>query len=404
MSKGPQGSFFICVENVSTPQDLHPTKLGMLAHMHKLPTALLLSIALATACLAAEAPTDPPHFLAPRATTNATVYQARPYTTVLYLAATAQDGDQVATALQNLGIACATCAPDQSPAALTTWLKQHLTQLGGDPDRIYWICARPTDLNASKNAAGVIWIADQAFGTEPNIPAAQRFQLIAATDSLPLQTAHTWKNLDHTKLGADAPITELPTLTTDDLSRTDSPLQLAVRKTLARWNPQPPLGLKGVKYIASPNWSMRPAHETIDTIVVHATVINTMEGTIRAFMDDKVRKVSAHYCIDRDGSIIQMVDENLIAHHAGVSELQGKPSVNGFSIGFELINKNDGTDPYPDAQYQALAKVIRDIRTRWNVPDSRIVSHEHIARPIGRKSDPKGFDFSKLLKLLNDPR
>lgn len=184
------------------------------------------------------------------------------------------------------------------------------------------------------------------------------------------------------------------------LTREDDPVQKNVRRFVQAHSGVAPRGLAGVGFVQSPNWDVRSARGGIDTVVVHATVINTMEGTQRAFLDDKVRRVSAHYVVDRDGTIVQMVDERVAAWHAGVSELEGRTGVNDFSIGVELINLNDGVDPYPDAQVAALARIIKDLRTRWTIPDSRIVSHAQIARPEGRKSDPLGFDFVKLGRLL----
>ena len=180
------------------------------------------------------------------------------------------------------------------------------------------------------------------------------------------------------------------------------PVQKTLRQFLVAHTGPEPLGLAGVPFVASPNWSVRSVGERIDTVVVHATVINTMEGTQRAFLDDRVRRVSAHYVVDRDGTIVQMVDERLAAWHAGVSELEGRSGVNDFSVGVELINLNDGKDPYPEAQVRALARIIVDLRSRWKIPRSRIVSHAHIARPVGRKSDPLGFDFDHLFRLLGD--
>jgi len=180
----------------------------------------------------------------------------------------------------------------------------------------------------------------------------------------------------------------------------DTPAQKAIRRFLMAHSALAPLGLKGVPFVASPNWDVRSLDDVIDTVVVHATVINTMEGTQRAFLDDKVRRVSAHYVVDRDGSIVQMVDERCTAWHAGVSELDGRSGVNEFSIGVELVNLNDGVDPYPPAQMEALARIIRDLRNRRQIPDERIVSHAQIARPVGRKSDPLGFDFARLYQLL----
>lgn len=187
------------------------------------------------------------------------------------------------------------------------------------------------------------------------------------------------------------------------LDEKDSLDQKALRRFVAAQAPLAPLGKAGVPFVLSPNWTVRGRANTVDTIVLHATVINTMAGTQRAFLDDRVRRVSAHYIIDRDGSTVQMVDERRVGWHAGVSELEGRTGVNEFSLGIELINLNDGRDPYPEAQMQALVELVRDIRTRWNVPDSRIVSHAQIARPIGRKSDPLGFDFDEFFRRLKRP-
>lgn len=180
----------------------------------------------------------------------------------------------------------------------------------------------------------------------------------------------------------------------------DEAVQKALRRFIATHAPLPPRGLKGVEFVASPNWSMRTLGGKIDTVVLHSTVVDTMEATQAIFLDDKERKVSAHYVVDRDGTIVQMVDERLMAHHAGVSELDGRTGVNDFSVGIEMVNRNDGVDPYPDAQYEAVARILRDLRTRWSVPDDRIVSHAQIARPEGRKSDPLGFDFDRLRRML----
>ena len=184
------------------------------------------------------------------------------------------------------------------------------------------------------------------------------------------------------------------------LDADNSAAQKEVRRWVAVHQPLPVVGLPDTKFVASPNWGVRSLGDRVDTVVVHSTVINTLEGTERAFLDDKVRRVSAHYVVDRDGTTVQMVDERRTAWHAGVSELEGRTGVNDFSIGIELVNLNDGKDPYPEAQYQAVVRIVQDLRNRWDVPDSRIVSHAFIARPEGRKSDPVGFDFAKLIEML----
>ncbi len=142
----------------------------------------------------------------------------------------------------------------------------------------------------------------------------------------------------------------------------------------------------------SPHFDNRPDGTVIDTIVLHATVLNTLEEVIKRFQDPGYR-VSAHYTIDRDGTVVQHVKEAKRAWHAGPSRMpEGREVVNDFSIGIELVNRNNGWDPYPDEQVDALNKLISEILNRH--PIRHIVTHAQIAQPQGRKSDPLGFDMA----------
>lgn len=164
--------------------------------------------------------------------------------------------------------------------------------------------------------------------------------------------------------------------------------------------PVPEDGLMhGAELILSPNHDARPPGQAIDTVIVHATVIDSLAETVFWFLTPASR-VSAHYVVGRDGAIVQMVPDTDRAWHAGVSELEGTRGVNSRSIGIEMVNRDDGVDPYPDAQYAAVAAIIRHVRSRYQVPESRIVSHAFIARPVGRKNDPLGFDFQRLYNML----
>ena len=146
----------------------------------------------------------------------------------------------------------------------------------------------------------------------------------------------------------------------------------------------------------SPNFDQRRAPP--DMIVLHYTGMPTGEGALARLRDPEA-KVSSHYLVEEDGRVFSLVAEERRAWHAGVSVLDGVTHVNDFSVGIEMVNRNDGIDPYPDAQYEAVAGIIRFLRSHYSIPDSRIVSHAAIALPPGRKSDPLGFDFAKLCAL-----
>jgi N-acetyl-anhydromuramyl-L-alanine amidase AmpD len=144
----------------------------------------------------------------------------------------------------------------------------------------------------------------------------------------------------------------------------------------------------------SPNRAPRPEGIAIDTVVLHATVLDTAAEVCEHFGKSDPG-VSAHYTIDRDGTIYKHVDETEKAFHAGTSEMpDGRTGVNDFSIGIELVNLNDGVDPYPAAQLQSLRNLLDEARSRH--PIAFVMSHAEIARPPGRKSDPRGLDVSQF--------
>jgi hypothetical protein len=145
-------------------------------------------------------------------------------------------------------------------------------------------------------------------------------------------------------------------------------------------------------YTASPNRDDRPSDLGINCVVLHATA-ETTEGSRHWFLDP-TSKVSAHFVVSKEGEIFQSVPLEQRAWHAGVSELDGVPDVNNYSVGIEIVNRDDGTDPYTDVQYEAVARIIHQLRSRYTIPDERIVSHAQIAP--GRKFDPVGFDFDRL--------
>lgn len=153
-----------------------------------------------------------------------------------------------------------------------------------------------------------------------------------------------------------------------------------------------------VHHHPSPNCDERPEGTVIDTVVVHATVLNTLEEVIAHF-SSTATAVSAHYTIDRDGAIAAHVPEARRAWHAGQSRMKdGRERVNDFSIGIELVNLNDGADPFPPRQLSVLRDLLQAIIARH--PIEHIVPHYECAWPPGRKSDPNGFAETWIAGLL----
>ena len=135
-----------------------------------------------------------------------------------------------------------------------------------------------------------------------------------------------------------------------------------------------------------------------DMIVIHYTGMDSCAAA-RARLCDPAAEVSAHYLIDLDGAVEQLVDEARRAWHAGVSDWRGETDVNSRSIGIEMVNRGHGPDyhPFPEPQMAALEALIGDIRARWTIPLENIVGHEDVAP--GRKIDPgPKFDWVRLIR------
>lgn len=75
-----------------------------------------------------------------------------------------------------------------------------------------------------------------------------------------------------------------------------------------------------------------------EAIVLHHTAAGSAQGSIRHLTNTDEVFVSAHFVINRDGGIVQIVPCNRVAYHAGRSRLGDREEYNLFSIGIELAN------------------------------------------------------------------
>lgn len=167
--------------------------------------------------------------------------------------------------------------------------------------------------------------------------------------------------------------------------------------------------LPGARYSPSPNSDERPEGAVVNLIVIHAISLppgkfggdaierlfmNRLDPAEHPYYRDihaDTLRVSAHFLIRRDGSVIQFVPCDRRAWHAGQSNWQGRERCNDFSVGIELEGCDDLA--FEDAQYEALAYMIRVLRQRY--PDAAVAGHADIAPH--RKTDPGPcFDWSRI--------
>ena len=167
-----------------------------------------------------------------------------------------------------------------------------------------------------------------------------------------------------------------------------------------------------MKTVESPNHDERPPGTEITLVVLHSISLppgqyggDAIERLFTNCLDPQAHpyfreicelKVSAHFLVRRDGSVLQFVPPERRAWHAGVSSWRGRSRCNDFSIGIELEGSEE--EPFEAAQYTALVSLIGQLRQTYRIRD--IAAHSDVAP--GRKTDPGAhFDWARLLGALS---
>jgi N-acetylmuramoyl-L-alanine amidase len=151
----------------------------------------------------------------------------------------------------------------------------------------------------------------------------------------------------------------------------------------------------------SPNFTA--GRKSTDFLVIHSTASNSGSGALTWLCNPK-SKSSAHYLIDRDGSIYQFVDEANAAWHAGRSRYnfgnEERTDLNSYSIGIECVA--DVNTPYTTNQFNSLVALCNDIVARHKIRLEYVLRHKDVAYPRGRKSDvyPLNMDWNVFKALL----
>lgn len=171
--------------------------------------------------------------------------------------------------------------------------------------------------------------------------------------------------------------------------------------------------LDAAQWLPSPNFGQRPSPE-ISLLVIHNISLPPGQyggGYIQQFFCNQLDEdahpyfqeisqlqVSSHLLIERSGKLVQFVNFNDRAWHAGVSQFCGRDNCNDYSIGIELEGCDD--QPYTEEQYRVLAQVTGALLQAYpQLTEQRITGHEDIAP--GRKTDPgPAFDWQKYRALL----
>ena len=82
-----------------------------------------------------------------------------------------------------------------------------------------------------------------------------------------------------------------------------------------------------IKYLKSPNYIAFKNRRNIQSIVIHYTGMRSLQSAVERLLSKKY-EVSSHYVIGRTGKILQLVKDNNIAWHEGVSNWFKKIFIN----------------------------------------------------------------------------
>lgn len=154
------------------------------------------------------------------------------------------------------------------------------------------------------------------------------------------------------------------------------------------------------------NYKTVSGTRTINRIVIHITDGQPkLEGTVSWFKDPSAR-VSAHYVVGQDGTVVQMVRNNDIAWHAS--------RANGDSIGIEHVarsphewdKKLGHSDPGlmpTEAQYASSAALVNWLCSEFNLPVDRthVLGHSEADVTTTHTDCPNGvWDWDHYMDLL----
>jgi len=137
----------------------------------------------------------------------------------------------------------------------------------------------------------------------------------------------------------------------------------------------------------------------IDFLIFHHLKANSYEEAIEALEN---HGVSANYLIDKNGNIVQIVDDNNIAYHAGVSHWNGYENLNLNSLGIEMINSDPFENNFSKSQMKSAIILSQYLIDKYQILPRYVLGHSDIAYHrdnnfLDRKQDPSHlFDWELL--------
>ena len=143
-----------------------------------------------------------------------------------------------------------------------------------------------------------------------------------------------------------------------------------------------------IRQFYSPNFDLnKRKKENIKFLVFHYTGMKTEKSALKR-LSSKKSKVSSHYFIKKNGSIINLVPDLYISWHAGISFWKKLKKLNKYSIGIEIHNPGHrhGYESFNKKQINSVKYLSLKLAKKYNIKSEQYLGHSDVAPD--RKKDP----------------
>ena len=142
------------------------------------------------------------------------------------------------------------------------------------------------------------------------------------------------------------------------------------------------------KLFYSINFDKNPrSPKNINYLIFHYTGMVSEKKALKR-LANKNSKVSCHYFIKKDGTIINMVPDKFIAWHAGKSCWKNHKNLNNKAIGIEIQNSGHfhKYEDFSIKQIKSIVYLTKFLKKKYNIKSKNFLGHSDIAP--NRKKDP----------------
>ena len=154
-----------------------------------------------------------------------------------------------------------------------------------------------------------------------------------------------------------------------------------------------------IKHFYSINFdTIKRKKANIKFLVFHYTGMRSEKSAIDK-LSNKKSKVSCHYFIKKNGSIINLVPDLYISWHAGISFWKKFKKMNKYSIGIEIHNPGHqyGYKRFNQKQISSIIYLSLKLAKKYNLKKKDFLGHSDIA-PYRKKDPGEKFPWELLSK------